>query len=88
MPSDIDDDPPISHAIGDGWASFAKTVLPSIVGNEHAQAQVAFHFGALYVLQILEQAVEHRSAETAALVLGVLTAELDAFIKAHAVAIQ
>jgi hypothetical protein len=30
MPSDIDDDAPISHAIADGWTSFAETVLPSI----------------------------------------------------------
>ena len=43
MLSDIDDDPSISRAIGGGWASFADTVLPSIGGNEHAQAQIAFH---------------------------------------------
>jgi hypothetical protein len=50
MRSDIDNDPPISHAITDGWADFAETILPSIGGTEHAQAHVAFHFGALYVL--------------------------------------
>ena len=47
MPSDIEDDPPISHAIADGWANFAETVLPTIGGNKHAQAQIAFHFGAM-----------------------------------------
>jgi hypothetical protein len=62
MSSDIDDAPPSSHAIADGWASFAGTVLPSIGGNEHAQAQIAFHFGALYVLQIAQQVIAGRSA--------------------------
>jgi hypothetical protein len=54
MPSDIDDDPPVSHAIAEGWAEFAQRVLPTIGGNEGAQAHMAFHFGALHALQILE----------------------------------
>jgi hypothetical protein len=84
----IDLDPQISHAIADGWANFAETVLPSIGGSGHAQAQVAFHFGAMYVLQIVEQVVAHGSAEAAALALSTLGAELDEFMKAHAVAVQ
>jgi hypothetical protein len=88
MPSDANPEPPISHAIADAWADFAETVLPSIGGAEHAQAHIAFHFGALFVLQILEQTVEDRSAEAAALVLGMLNSELDEFMKAHAVAVQ
>jgi hypothetical protein len=59
-----------------------------IGGIAHAEAHIAFHFGAMYVLQILEQVVEHGSAESAALALDMLTAELDEFMKAHAVAVQ
>jgi hypothetical protein len=88
MRSDIDNDPPISHAITDGWADFAETILPSIGGTEHAQAHVAFHFGALYVLQIVEQVVAQRSVEEAALALGMLDAELDEFMKSHALLTQ
>jgi hypothetical protein len=47
MPSDFDDDPPISHSIADGCSSFVETMLPSIGGTNHAQAHIAFHFGAL-----------------------------------------
>jgi hypothetical protein len=88
MPSDIDLDPPISHAIADGWAEFAETDLPSIGGANHAQAHIAFHFGAMYVLQIVEQVVAHGSAEAAALALSTLGAELDQFMKAHAITTQ
>jgi hypothetical protein len=42
----------------------------------------------MYALQILEQVVEHGSAEAAALALSMLTAELDEFIKTHPVAVQ
>jgi hypothetical protein len=87
-PADTDLDPPISHAIADGWADFAATILPAVGGSAHAEAHIAFHFGAMYVLQILEQVVEHGSAESAALALSMLTAELEEFIKAHAVAMQ
>jgi hypothetical protein len=44
----------------------------------------AFHFGAVYVLQI----VAHESAEAAALALSTLVTELDEFMKTHAAAIQ
>jgi hypothetical protein len=88
MPSEIDDDPPINHAIANGWTEFAETVLPSIGGTEHAQAHIAFHFGAMYVLQILEHVVALRSAEEAALALSTLGAEIDEFMKVHAVAVQ
>jgi hypothetical protein len=57
MPSDIDLDQPISHAIADGWADFAETVLPAIAGTDHAEAHVAFHLGAMYVLQIAQQGI-------------------------------
>jgi hypothetical protein len=79
MPSDINDEPPISHAIADGWANFAQTILPGIGGSTHAEAHVAFHFGAMYVLQIVAQVVAERSAEEAALALGMLDAELEEF---------
>jgi hypothetical protein len=88
MPSDTDDDPPISHAVADGWTDFAATILPGVGGDTHAEAHIAFHFGAMYVLQILEQVVEHGSAESAALALSMLTTELEEFMKAYAVAVQ
>jgi hypothetical protein len=64
MPSDLVLDPPISHAIADGWANFAATVLPTIGGTEHTQAHIAFHFGAMF--QIVEQVVAHKSVEECA----------------------
>jgi len=88
MPTDTDLDPPISHAIADGWTDFAETILPGVGGDDYAEAHIAFHFGAMYVLQILEQVVEHGSAEAAALALGMLTSELDDFMKANALAVQ
>jgi hypothetical protein len=88
VPSDIDDDPPISHAITAGWADFAKTVLPSVGGGQHAPAHVAFHFGAMYALKIVQEIIAQRSGEEVPLVLGMLDRELEQFMKAHAVVIQ
>jgi hypothetical protein len=88
IPSDIDLDPPISHAITDGWADFAQMVLPGVGGDKDAQAHIAFHFGAMYVLQIALHILAEHSGEEAALALGMLDAELDQFMKAHAVALQ
>jgi hypothetical protein len=65
-PSEIDLDPPISHAITDGWADFAQMVLPTIGGDKDAQAHIAFHIGAIYVLQIAQHVLAERSAEEAA----------------------
>jgi hypothetical protein len=67
MPSDIDLDPPISHAIANVWADFAQTILPGIGGSTHAQAHIAFHFGAMYVLQIALHMLAERPGEEAAL---------------------
>ena len=80
--------PPTSDVIANGWANFAETVLPTIGGAKNAQAQIAFYFGAMYVLQIVEQVVTERSVEGAALALGMLNAELDEFMKAHAIITQ
>jgi hypothetical protein len=85
MPSDLD---PPTHAIAEGWAKFAEIILPGVGGSAHAEAHIAFYFGALYVLQILEEAVAHESADTAALARGMLSAELEEFMTAHAVAVQ
>jgi hypothetical protein len=82
MPSDIDLDPPISHAIADGWANFSETVLPGI------EAHIAFYFSAMYVLQMVKLIVADRSAEDAALALGVLDTEIEEFLQAHAVVVQ
>jgi hypothetical protein len=79
---------PASHAIADGWGDFAETILPVIAGTDHAQAQIAFHFGALYVLQIAQQVIANRSGEEVSLALAMLDGELDEFIKAHAVVTQ
>jgi hypothetical protein len=89
MPSDIiEDDPPISHAIADGWANFAETVLPSVEGTDNAQAHVAFYFGAIYMLGLVKEVVEHGTAEAAALALTTLDGELDRFLKAHSSVVQ
>jgi hypothetical protein len=88
MPSAIDDDRPISHAIADGWASFAETVLPSVGGNKHAEAHIVFRFGAMYVLQIAREVIEARSGDAVSLALGKLDAELDQFMKSHAITTQ
>jgi len=52
MPSETDDYPPTTHAIAEGWAKFAETVLPGVGGGAHSEAHVAFHFGAMYALQL------------------------------------
>jgi len=88
VPNDTDLDDPISQAIANGWAHFAATVLPAVSGDARAEAHIAFYFGAMYVLQILENVVEHGSAEAATFTLSMLTAELKEFMKAHAVSVQ
>jgi hypothetical protein len=88
MASDIDNDPPSSHAIADGWANFAKSVLPSIGGTEHAEAHIAFHFDAMYVLQLAQQVVADRSSDALSVALDMLDAEIEQFMNSHAVAIQ
>jgi hypothetical protein len=80
MPSEVDLDPPVSHAIANGWANFAETVLPSISGTDHAEAHIAFHFGAMYVLQIAQQVIAARSGDEVSLALGMLDAELEQFM--------
>ena len=80
-----DSDPPGGHAIADGWSTFTETVLPTIGGAEHAQAHIAFHFGALYVLQLVGEIVAQQSTEKAAAALGMLDAELAEFMSAHAI---
>ena len=75
-------------AVIDGWADFAQTILPTIGGSSDAQAHIAFHFGAMYVLQIAQQMIADRSGEEVSLALDMLDAELDQFMKAHAVAVQ
>jgi hypothetical protein len=88
MSGESDLDPPPSHAIADGWANFAETILPSIGGDEHAQAHIAFHIGAMYVLEIAQQAIARWPGEEATLALGTVEAELEQFVKSHAIAIQ
>jgi hypothetical protein len=85
---DDDLDPPISHAIANGWADFAETILPAIGGDIHAEAHIAFHFGAMYVLQIAQHVMAERSGEDVSFALGMLGAELEEFMKAHAVVTQ
>jgi hypothetical protein len=88
MPSDTDLDPPPSHAITEGWADFAEMILPGVGGDKDAGAHIAFHFGAMYVLQMALHILADRSAEDAALALGTLDAEIEDFLQAHAVAMQ
>jgi hypothetical protein len=79
---------PISHVVSDSWASFAETVLPTIGSTDNAKAHVAFHFGAMYVLQIAQQVIAHRSGEEVSLALAMLDAELDQFMDSHAIIVQ
>jgi hypothetical protein len=88
MPSDTDLDPPPSHAIAEGWANFAELIFQGVGADENAPAHIAFHFGALYVLHIVQQIVADRSVEEAALALDMLSAELEKFMRAHGVAVQ
>jgi hypothetical protein len=85
---DTDLDPPTSHAIANSWADFAETILPATGGDVHAEAHIAFHFGAMYVLQIALHIIAERSGEEASLALRMLDAELDQFMTAHAVVTQ
>jgi hypothetical protein len=88
MPNDIDDDPPISLAIADGWEEFAERLLPAIRGTEHAGAHVAVYFGAMYVLQLTQRVIEERSSDALSAALDMLDAELEEFIKSHAIVVQ
>jgi hypothetical protein len=83
MSDDFDDDPPISNAIAEGWSEFSEKVLPTVGGTEIAQAHMAFYFGALHVLQVIEQIAENGCADAAELALSILTIELNEFIEAH-----
>jgi len=88
MPSNLALDPPISHPIADGKSSFAETALPSMGDAEHDLAHVAFHFGAMYVLQLTEQVIADRSSEAVSIALDMLNAELEHFVRSHAIVIQ
>lgn len=88
MSSDTDLDSPKSHAIADGWLKFAETILPTVSGNDHAQAHIAFSLWRFDVLQIVQEVVADRSVEAATLALRMLDAELEQFIKSHASVIQ
>jgi hypothetical protein len=78
----------VGMPLADGWSKFAETVLPTIGGTNHAEAHVAFHFDAMYVLQIAQQVIADRSGEEVSLALDMLDAELDQFMKSYAIAIQ
>ena len=54
----------------------------------HARAHIALHVGAMYVLEIAQQAIAHWSGEEAPLALGMVEAELEQFVKSHAIVIQ
>jgi hypothetical protein len=57
-------------------------------GNKHAEAHIAFHFGAMYLLQITQQVVADRSGDEVSLALYMLYAELDKFMKSHVIALK
>jgi hypothetical protein len=52
------------------------------------RAHIAFHIGAMYVLEIAQQAIARWSGEEASVALGMVEAELEQFRKAHAAVIQ
>jgi hypothetical protein len=59
-----------------------------IRGTEHAEAHVAFYFGAMYVLQLTQRVIEERSNEAVSVALDMLDAEVDRFTKSHTIVIQ
>lgn len=56
-------------------------------GNKHADAHIAFHFGAMSLLQIAQQVVADRSGDAVSLALYALNAELDQFMKSQVFAL-
>ena len=88
MSSDIDDNPPISHAIADGCEEFAEKVLPTVGGNEHAQVNVAFSFW--HHVRAANRRAGCRTwvSRGGGARVEQLGAELDQFVKSHAVVIQ
>jgi hypothetical protein len=69
------------------WRS-AEESCPVISTSSHAQARIAFHFGAMCVLQIAQPVIAARLGDEVSRALGMLHAELEQFMKSHAVAIQ
>lgn len=69
------------------FRAHSETVLPGIASDAHAEAHSAF-FSPMYVLHIVKLTVADRSAEEAALSLGMLGAKIEEFIPAPAVEIQ
>jgi hypothetical protein len=59
-----------------------------LLDRSRSPFHIAFHFGAMHVLKIVKPIVADRSAEGAALALGMLDAEIEDSTQAHAVAIQ
>jgi hypothetical protein len=47
-----------------------------------------FHVGAMYVLEIAQQVIAQWSGDEASLALGMVEAELEQFVKSHAIVIQ
>jgi hypothetical protein len=89
MPKNIDGDPPISHAIADGSADFAETVLPCIGGADRAQAHITVHFGALYVLQIAHRRGLRPAQATSCRSLWASWMQSSSnFMKSHVIALQ
>ena len=77
MARTIDLDPPISHVVSDGWASFAETIRPTIGGTEALLEAHVFDFSAdLYGREIeVEFAAKIRDEECFA-TLEALTAQM------------
>jgi hypothetical protein len=88
MLGEMENDQPTSHAIADGWQEFTERVLQSIRGAKDAEAQVAFHFGAMQVLQLTQRVIADRSGAAVSLASEMLEAELDESMKACAISTQ
>jgi hypothetical protein len=71
-----------------GLGKLRPNGFAGIGGGTDAEAHIAFYFGAMYLLQLVEQIVADESAEKVALALDMLNAELEEFLKAHAFTTQ
>jgi hypothetical protein len=77
MASWITRDEPTSRVVAEGWTEFAQTLLPTIADTGQAPTQVAFYFGAMYLLHVVQPAIAGGSDEAVSLAFKLLEAELN-----------
>jgi hypothetical protein len=83
MASWITHDEPTSRIVADGWREFAQTLLPTISDTGQAPAHLAFYFGAMYLLHVVQPAIAGGSDEAVSLAFQLLQTQLSKFIDAR-----